>query len=84
MVVVRRHIRVGNSSVMVSGGVGRRGPYAYVGVRHAPSGAYAGASVGSEGRNVYGGIDNRHIRARVKYNVESNTIRPRLKLRRIS
>ncbi len=77
----RKSIKVGKSGrAMVVGGIGRKGPYVYVGVRHEPSGVSAGTSVGTEGRNVYGGIKRGPVQARLKYNVETRHMSPRIRL----
>lgn len=67
---VRR--RVGKSGIMVSGGLGRHGPYVYAGVK-TKKGLSAGASIGTKGRQVYGSYNKKRRQVRIKHNLDTRS-----------
>lgn len=82
----RKFKNFGKLKSMLAGGFGKRGPYIYAGVKH-KSGLSVGASIGKEGRNIYGSVNKKIGQARLKHNIEtkktSARLRPSKKLRRL-
>ena len=75
-----KHIatKIGNFKAMIAGGLGKKGPYVYGGVKH-KSGLSAGVSVGTLGKQAYASYNNKFGQARVKHNFRTNISSPRIK-----
>lgn len=75
----RKFFKLGKLKAMISGGISRKGkPYVYMGVK-TKKGLSAGASIGTEGKQVYISSNKKRGQARVKHNLTSGSTQIRLK-----
>lgn len=75
----KKTFRIGRLKAMVAGGVSTKGqPYIYGGVK-SKGGLSAGASVGTEGKQVYFSKSNKGNQARIKHNLTSGNTQLRLR-----
>ena len=66
--IFTKKIRFGKLKTMISGGISRIGkPYVYAGAK-TKSGISVGASIGSEGKKIYGSINKSANQARIRHN----------------
>ena len=64
---------------MISGGISRKDkPYIYAGAK-TKNGISAGASVGSEGKKVYGSVNKKGNQMRVRHNITTDKTDFRIK-----
>jgi len=63
---------------MLSGGRGRSGLYIYTGIKN-KKGYSMGASIGTKGRQLYGGYSSKYGRIKVRHNLETKRMRLRLR-----
>ena len=77
---IKKFFKLGNGlRGMLAVGLGKKGPYVYGGVKHTPSGLSTGASIGSQGRNIYGSVNKRGAQVGAKFKVESKSFSPRFR-----
>jgi hypothetical protein len=74
----RKFFNFGKVKAMISGGLGKKGPYVYSGVKH-KSGLSGGISAGTQGRNIYASYNKNKGQVGIKYNFESKQISPKVK-----
>ena len=74
----RNKLKVIRLNLLVDINWGRYGPYCYVGVK-LKNGTSVGYSIGTRGQYGYGSYNKKGWQARIKYNLESGNISPRLK-----
>ena len=74
----KKKFKIGNLKSLVDINWGRYGPYGYVGAK-SKNGASAGYSIGTRGQYGYGSYTKKGWQARIKYNLESGNISPRIK-----
>jgi len=75
----RKNFRIGRLKAMIAGGISRKGkPYAYSGVK-TKKGLSVGASIGTEGKQIYASANKSRGQVRVKHNLTSGTTQLRLK-----
>ena len=74
----RKKLKIVSLNLLVDINWGRYGPYGYVGVK-LKNGTSVGYSIGTRGQYGYGSYNKKGWQARIKYNLESGNISPRLK-----
>ena len=74
----KKFFKFGKVKAMIAGGFGKKGPYAYTGIKH-KSGLSGGISVGTLGRNIYASYNKNRAQIGAKYNVESQRLSPKVK-----
>ncbi len=76
---MRKFFKIGKLKAMVSAGASRTGHlFAYVGVK-TRKGFHGGASIGTKGRQLYGGYSKGHSTIKFKHNLVSKRTRLRLR-----
>lgn len=76
--IFTKRFRTGKIKSLVSGGFGKKGPYAYMGIK-TRKGYSAGASVGSKGKQVYVSSNKEGNQIRIKHNLTTN--KPSLRIK---
>ena len=66
---------------MITGGLGKYGPYLYGGFK-TKKGLSGGASAGTKGRQLYANKNNKYGQFKLKYNLETNKITPKIKFKK--
>ena len=64
--------KFGRNKVMLSGGLGRSGPYIYMGIKN-KKGYSVGASIGTKGRRVYGSYNKKRGQIRIRHNLDTKS-----------
>lgn len=77
--IFTKKFRIGKLKAMISGGISRKcKPYVYGGIK-TKKGISAGASVGSEGKKIYGSLNKKGNQIRVKHNITLGNTNLRIK-----
>ena len=78
--IFTKKFRIGKLKAMISGGISRKcKPYVYGGIK-TKKGISAGASVGSEGKKIYGSLNKKGNQIRVRHNITSGNTNLGIKL----
>lgn len=77
--ILTKRKKIGNCKSMISGGWGRYGLYIYSGLK-TRWGAFVGASAGTRGRELYAGINNKVCQVRLKFNMDTMSLIPRIRM----
>jgi hypothetical protein len=76
---MRKFFKIGRLKALIAGGISRSGHlYAYFGMK-TKKGLHGGVSLGTKGRQFYGGYSGKYNKIKAKYNLESKRTRVTLR-----